>query len=231
MGPKEEEGKLFTDILIEEIDFSKEEWMILGCTNDLIKNAEDILRQKGFRFKSKNYEFKNDEKAYNIWTKLKNEEFISEKDAKFLYKNYLRVGKGHVERGAKKLIGVGEIDIYTLQAEHGLVFKGEWDGLNFSDEAKDALKSFIKKGEDLTQEPRIEVCTVHRAKGRECQNVVLYMDYGTEKQGVGLVRKYSEYPDRVHRRFYVGTTRAKENLYILRNLTNYYYTIGEQIAT
>ena len=162
---------------------------------------------------------------------MKNEEFISEKDAKFLYKNYLRVGKGHVERGAKKLIGVGEIDIYTLQAEHGLVFKGEWEGLNFSDEAKDALKSFIKKGEDLTQEPRIEVCTVHRAKGRECQNVVLYMDYGTEKQGVGLVRKYSEYPDRVHRRFYVGTTRAKENLYILRNLTNYYYTIGEQIAT
>ena len=230
-GPKEEEGKFFTDILIEEIDFSKEEWMILGCTNDLIKNAEDILRQRGFRFKSKNYEFKNDEKAYNIWTKLKNEEFISEKDAKFLYKNYLRVGKGHVERGAKKLIGVGEIDIYTLQAEHGLVFKGEWEGLNFSDEAKDALKSFIKKGEDLTQEPRIEVCTVHRAKGRECQNVVLYMDYGTEKQGVGLVRKYSEYPDRVHRRFYVGTTRAKENLYILRNLTNYYYTIGEQIAT
>ena len=227
---KKEDGVFITDVLIEEIDFSKEEWMILGCTNELITNAEDILRQKGFRFKSKNYEFRNDEKAYNIWTKLKNEEFIREKDAQFLYKNYLRVGKGHVERGAKKLMGEGEIDIYTLQAEHGLLFKGEWDGLNFSDEAKDALKFFLEKGEDLTKEPRIEVSTIHRAKGRECQNVVLYMDYGTEKQGVGLIRKFSEYPDRVHRKFYVGTTRAKEKLFILRNLTNYYYTIGEQIA-
>ena len=57
------------------------------------------------------------------------------------------------------------------------------------------------------------------------------MDFGTESEGSGLIRVHSEYPDRIHRQFYVGTTRAKEKLFVLRNLTNYYYTIGEQISS
>ena len=230
---KKEDGAFITDVLIEEIDFSKEHWMILGCTNDLLANAENFLRQKGFRFKSKNYEFKDDEKAYRIWESLKKDEFIEEKDAMFLYKNYLRVNKNHVERGFgdyKKLRGVGEVDIYTLQTNYGLRVTGSWENLNFSDDAKDALKSFIEKGEDLSEEPRIEVCTIHKAKGRECQNVVLYMDFGTDTEGSGLIKIHSKHPDRIHRQFYVGTTRTKEKLFLLRNLTNYYYTIGEQIS-
>ena len=56
------------------------------------------------------------------------------------------------------------------------------------------------------------------------------MDFGTDTEGSGLRKIHSKHPDRIHRKFYVGTTRTKEKLFILRNLTNYYYTIGEQIS-
>ena len=39
-----------------------------------------------------------------------------------------------------------------------------------------------------------------------------------------------ENQDAEHRLFYVGTTRAKENLYIMQPSSDYYYTIGEPIV-
>jgi superfamily I DNA/RNA helicase len=71
--------------------------------------------------------------------------------------------------------------------------------------------------------------TIHGAKGRERENIVLCMDYGSEKQSEMLSQKAIEDPDTAHRLFFVGVTRAMQRLYILAPLTANYYKIGEQI--
>jgi superfamily I DNA/RNA helicase len=76
---------------------------------------------------------------------------------------------------------------------------------------------------------KIELSTMHGSKGRECENVVLFMDYGTESQWLFL-RDAERNPDAQHRLIFVGITRAKQRLYIMAPLTDKYYTIGEPIV-
>ena len=54
-------------------------------------------------------------------------------------------------------------------------------------------------------------------------------DYGVEGQDEFIYRSAYENQDAEHRLFYVGTTRAKENLYIMQPTSDYYYTIGDPI--
>ena len=86
----------------------------------------------------------------------------------------------------------------------------------------------MKKGDDLMNEAKIELSTIHGSKGRECENVVLFIDYGTENQWLPF-QEAERNPDAQHRLIFVGITRAKQRLYIMAPLTDKYYTIGEPI--
>ena len=65
-------------------------------------------------------------------------------------------------------------------------------------------------GEKLNEKPRIELSTIHGAKGGEAQNVVLLTDL-TQK----TMKGYERDPAEENRLFYVGATRTKENLHII----------------
>ena len=67
-----------------------------------------------------------------------------------------------------------------------------------------------KNGEQLNKKPRIELSTIHAAKGGECQNVVLLTDLTKT-----TLETYHKNPDDENRLFYVGATRTKENLHII----------------
>ena len=73
------------------------------------------------------------------------------------------------------------------------------------------LRKMRKNGEKLNEKPRIELSTIHAAKGGEATNVVLLTDL-TEN----TMRSYEKNPDDENRLFYVGATRTKENLHIIR---------------
>ena len=61
---------------------------------------------------------------------------------------------------------------------------------------------------------RIKLSTIHASKGGECDNVVLLSDMATKSYDE-LYRN----PDNECRNFYVGVTRTKENLHIVRSKT------------
>jgi len=117
----------------------------------------------------------------------------------------------------------------VLKKDYGLLIEGYWQQLSFDEDIKKYIKSILKSGDDLSTDPRIELSTIHGAKGRERENIVLCMDYGTETQSATLSQKAAEDPDTEHRKFFVGVTRAMQRLYILAPLTANYYKIGEQI--
>ena len=76
------------------------------------------------------------------------------------------------------------------------------------------IKDCIEKGTDIfTKKPSIKVSTIHGMKGGEDDNIVLV---GNMEQP--FYNKYTsndqEQKDSIIRMFYVGSTRAKENMYV-----------------
>ena len=63
-------------------------------------------------------------------------------------------------------------------------------------------------GEQLNKKPRIELSTIHAAKGGESQNVVLLTDLTKT-----TMETYEKNADDENRLFYVGATRTKENVH------------------
>ena len=59
--------------------------------------------------------------------------------------------------------------------------------------------------------PRINLSTIHGVKGGEQDNVVLLTDLSRNTQ-----RNYENNPDDENRLFYVGATRTKSHLHIIR---------------
>ena len=78
------------------------------------------------------------------------------------------------------------------------------------------LKKMRRNGEKLNREPRIELSTIHAAKGGESQNVVLLTDLSEN-----TLKSYEKNPDDENRLFYVGATRTKEHLHIIEPRQEY----------
>jgi superfamily I DNA/RNA helicase len=83
------------------------------------------------------------------------------------------------------------------------------------DEAPEKKVRYIRRmrenGEKLNKEPRILLSTIHGVKGGECDNVVLLTDLSLNTQ-----RNFERNPDDENRLFYVGATRTKNHLHIIR---------------
>ena len=75
------------------------------------------------------------------------------------------------------------------------------------------LRSIMRSGNKLDSVPRIEVSTIHASKGGERQKVMLITDlsFGPYKSSTETIQGR----DDEARVFYVGATRAKEELHIV----------------
>jgi superfamily I DNA/RNA helicase len=73
------------------------------------------------------------------------------------------------------------------------------------------IRRMRENGEKLNSSPRITLSTIHGVKGGEQDNVVLLTDLSRNTQ-----RNYEQNPDDENRLFYVGATRAKNHLHIIR---------------
>ena len=91
------------------------------------------------------------------------------------------------------------------------------------------MRLLLNKGDTLMEDPRVQLLTMHGSKGKECNNVVLFLDYGTESQ-IKPYREACRDPNPQHRLVFVGITRAKQKLYIMAPLHDNYYTIGDPVT-
>ena len=103
-------------------------------------------------------------------------------------------------------------DIAMLKEYYDLNTDGEWYQA-FDDAGQQKinyLRKMRKNGEKLNAKPRIELSTIHAAKGGEADNVLLLTDLTQT-----TMNTYERNPDDENRLFYVGATRTKENLHIV----------------
>ena len=207
--------------------------MILATTNKLLQDFSEHFYRKGLRIFGKGNTILPQKtlEAYRTWNKLNDGQLATVEETKNMW-TYLNYNKDHVKYGyssGKTLSGDELISLDILKKNHGLLIEGDWQQLSFDEDVKKYIKSILKSGDDLSTDPRIELSTIHGAKGRERENIVLCIDYGTETQSTMLSQKAAEDPNSTHRLFFVGVTRAMQRLYILSPLTSHYYTIGGQI--
>jgi superfamily I DNA/RNA helicase len=232
--PRDAEGEVHQNMILDELDFSQGHWMILARTNKLLNNISEHFYSLGIRFTGKtNKHLPNDIlEVYQIWTRLNQGAVVSAEEAEKVY-GYLVAKKGHVARGyssGKSVQRETSVDLQKLKSDHGLLIEGDWKQLHFPEETKEYMQTLLERGDDLMTKPKIQLSTLHGAKGRECENVCLFTDYGVEGQDEFIYRAAYEDPDPEHRLFYVGTTRAKEKLFIMQPSSEYHYTIGEPIV-
>ena len=151
----------------------------------------------------------------NGWEQLRKGQDISGEIARKIY-SFMST-KDRVKRGFKKLSEVQDtdfVDLAYLTREQGLlatvdmIWSEAMDKLPDSDRAY--ITALLRRGERFNGLPRITASTIHGAKGGEADNVVLFTDLSPAAD-----EAMRRDPDDLHRVFYVGVTRTKENLYIM----------------
>lgn len=122
-----------------------------------------------------------------------------------------------VTRGYKKLTGLADDDLvtlpmlvetYGLKADDSMIWSEAMDKLPDMDRAY--ITALLRRGGKFNGIPRITASTIHGSKGGEADNVVLFTDLSPAAD-----TQFQQNPDDTHRVFYVGVTRAKQNLYIV----------------
>jgi len=194
-------GKCEEIFNLDEINLSKGKWLILSRTVSKLITIGDMLIEKGLYFES------NRGKSIKVT----------------LYKamnNYVEWCKGKELSEAE----TKEIKDYTGEVEWNK--KKNWfEAFKLAEDAdKEYLLHLLENEEDLNKPARIWLSTIHAIKGGEKDNVILCLDMGNKV--VKSMNRSQDKEDEEHRVWYVGITRAKNNLYKLKlNITRKTYPL------
>jgi superfamily I DNA/RNA helicase len=122
-----------------------------------------------------------------------------------------------VKRGFKKLPTLDDDDLVNLEeltVNHGLLATIDMVWHEAMDKIPSRERAYItallRRGEKFNAVPRINLSTIHGSKGGEADNVMLYTDLSPAASKAAETA-----PDDLHRVFYVGVTRTKQNLYLV----------------
>ena len=211
--PSQREGQIKWYDSFDQINLKEGKWLVLTRTNHQLNPIEDVLYSDGMYFKSRkkrNYEA-DLYQAVSDWENLRKGSLLEHKKLFhiFGYMSPTNLDKNAIQGMAKEAF----YGIDQLKRDYGLRTDKVWyEALDSAGYRRvEYIRSMRNNGEKLNQDPRIHLSTIHGAKGGECDNVVLLTDLTENTQ-----KGYDKNPDDEERLFYVGATRTKETLHIVR---------------
>jgi superfamily I DNA/RNA helicase len=189
--PRNEQGLCSKINSLENVDLYNGKWLILTRTISRAKEICDLLKVKGLYHENKH------RKSYD--TKL--------------YKAIINHSKW---LNGEDIPDTALEDIKEYMGQRELKKDLKWYECfdTASADEKIYIRLMLSNGEKLSNEARIKVSTIHAAKGGECENVILVLDNAKkirEATAHSIIKR-----DEEHRVWYVGCTRAKRNLYLMR---------------
>ena len=180
--------------------------------------VEDHLKLKGRIYQRGNRSSVSENliTAIRDWEALRKGDTLEAGRIRKIY-GYMKVGRG-VQRGFKTLKTVRDdslLSIGQLKREYGLLMDTPWHDCFdlIGNTQREYVISCLRQGEKLMSS-KIKLNSIHASKGGESDNVVLLTDLAT-KTWDDLYKN----PDNECRAFYVGVTRTKQNLHIVRGKT------------
>ena len=214
-NPRDVEGEVRFHAYPGGVDMAEGNWLALATCGYMLGELEEDLRYQGlpYTINGKSPIKQDSIKAVSAWNRLNEHEQISYNDVSAIYAN-LKSGVG-VQRGYKglKTLEEGQVyDVESLTSHHGLLNAGiPWDVVfNTIGEADKSYIMSLEKHGGLGVEPKINLSTIHMAKGGECDNVMLMTDLSRANKEEMEIDS-----DDTNRVFYVGATRAKQSLHII----------------
>ena len=194
--PRDEEGLCSKINSLENVDLYQDNWLILTRTLSRAKEVCDLLKVKGLYYENRH------QKSYN--TKL-----------------YKAIVSHNKWLNGETITDTAKADIIEYLGNRELIkdrmnYNLKWFECfdNAPAEDKIYIRLMLSNKEKLSDEARIKVSTIHAAKGGECENVILVLDNAKkirEATTKSIIKR-----DEEHRVWYVGCTRAKRNLYLMR---------------
>jgi superfamily I DNA/RNA helicase len=223
----ESRGSVLTHVtrnsVYQQIEKDKGQWLIMARDNYTLEQIAEEMRVRGFYYSMYGIPSVSTKRltAIMAWTDLsKNKKAISVDRIRTMY-HYMTVKKG-VAYGHKGLSTADPEKLYTfeeLSVYHGLMVPSHriWHHALDRMPAHEVtyIVSLLRRKEKLNQEPRINLSTIHGAKGGEADNVMLVTDLPRKAD-----ESYFQNPDDERRVFYVGMTRAKKALHLVRSETD-----------
>lgn len=227
--PREEPGVVESVTAPEQLDLeAKGSWLILARNQKFLERLVGGLKHAGYLFKAPpgltNEPIADIVTAIRAWTLIQSGKSISPELARLLYtfmSTRDRIAHGF-KMGIRDARGLQSYE--TLTKNHGLLVDktAKWDvALDMIGTAERAyLLAAEKMGELEHEKPRIELSTIHGSKGREADNVALLTDMAHPTW-----EGFAKNPDAEHRVWYVGVTRARKALWIVRPQTDKFYDL------
>ena len=176
---------------LNQINLKKGKWLILARTISRLMKIDKELRKKNLYFES------NKGKSYRVR----------------LYKAAI----AYTDWTMGKLLEEKELKDVTEFIPHKKwdVQKPWYDSFTQADvKEKDYIRGLLENNEKLNEPARIWISTIHAIKGGEEDNVILCLDMGDKINKA--IKRSQDKMDEEHRVWYVGTTRARNNLYKLK---------------
>ena len=189
--PRDYEGECKYISNLGQVDLTKGKWLILTRTKNQLLELMKELRKKNLYYQSnrgRSYKVRlyKAAKLYTDWTKGK---ILDEKEEKEC-KDFM--GDEHFNRK------LNWYDVFVAAPEKEIRY----------------IRLMLENGENLDEDARIFMSTIHAIKGGEQDNVILSLHQGDKIQK--SIKRSVDKRDEEHRVWYVGITRARNNLYKLK---------------
>jgi len=201
---RDEEGSVTSVTTLEDVPLYEQDWLILARTNDRLEKLKPILREMGiyFQFKGRKSFRASLFRSVLNYTRWQNKE---DKLSLSEIRDVLDcVPYSH---------NLKEERLYDLK-EFGFSNTQRWyDVFTIDPEECLYIREMLRHTEELNQDARVQLSTIHSAKGGEATNVLLILD--NTKTIREATEKSVVKEDEEHRVWYVGVTRTKQNLYIM----------------
>ena len=211
--PRTEQGTLHRYSDITQVDMSEGNWLVLSSANHFLDSVKEVCELRGwyYSFKGRNSISLKLLLALNNWEAWRNGDLLNHLEIKNIYE-YLGSNVLEGFRKGKTLHSENKYTLKECKKDHGLLVDSVWyeafEGLDPITE--NYIRNMRANGETLNKNPRIQMSTIHGAKGGEADKVLLMQDITN-----AALETFSYDPDELHRLFYTGATRAKRELHVL----------------
>lgn len=221
--PRDAEGSIHRHATVQGLDLSQDGWLWLVRNRYLLSSLREHLEQSGvvYGLHERSSIIESERDAIYSWERLRAGRKITGQAARQVYR-LLRSGT-QIRRGFKLLPMLGDAALVSMQElrnEHGLLAEGEWfvalEGIALG--RRQYYRRLLRHHRSLKLPVSVQLETIHGAKGMEADRVALFLDMSRrtyEEQAIN--------PDDEHRVWYVGVTRAKQELHVIQASGLYSY--------
>ena len=215
---REEEGQVAMHNHFFEVDVTQGEWLVMASANYMLNDVHGWLKSQGLLFERFGQRSISESilAAVMAWESLRKGNHVAFSMVQQIYR-YLPMTA--VKRGYKSLPNAKEDASYSMQ-----ILQDEW-GLNpdvagriwhealtkIPDEKREYIIALLRRGTRLMDKPQIKLSTIHAAKGGEADHVMLLTDLSAKS-----AQEYQSNPDDINRLLYVGLTRTRKSLHLVR---------------